>query len=388
MRKKQENAAVVAPTGIAAINCGGRTIHSFFGFRPGITESEIEDTFLTRRPPKVVQKLKTLIIDEISMVRADLLDCVNLYLRYVKLKAKPFGGVRVIMVGDPLQLPPVVKEDEKEALSNLYESEYFYSSKVFNEIKPNLTLIELNEVFRQEDPEFISLLDRIRLGKASLDDLKLLNSKVVDYEELPEHTIILSPYKNRVTDLNMQKLKEIKAKEYEFKAEIWGDIKENQYPAEVNLVVKKGAQVVMLNNDPEKRWVNGSIGTIEEIGKDEDPYIAVRFDEDEYYYVERYRWEVYRYYWDEKEEKIKSEVIGTFEQFPLKPAWALTIHKSQGMTFDRVAIDLDRGTFAPGQFYVALSRARSLNGIYLLSPVFMSDIKVDWKNLKLFEQSY
>lgn len=388
MKQKQENAAVVAPTGIAAINCKGKTIHSFFGFKPGITESEIEELFFDRRPPKVIRKLETLIIDEISMVRADLLDCVDLYLRYVKQRrSMPFGGVRVIFVGDPLQLPPVVKEDEREAFSNLYESEYFYSSKAYKEIEQDLTVVELNEVFRQDDPEFIALLDRIRLGKATLDDLRLLNSKVVDYEELPEHTIILSPYKRRVTALNIEKLKEIKAKQYEFTAEIIGDIPENQYPAEVNLVIKEGAQVVMLNNDPDRRWVNGSIGTVEEIIDDEEPCIVVRLDNGKHCYVQRYCWEVYKYYWDEKEKKIKSKVIGSFEQFPLKPAWALTIHKSQGMTFDKVAIDLDTGTFAPGQLYVALSRARSLKGVYLLSNVFRSDIKIDWRVIQFLNSS-
>jgi len=382
MEKTTENAAVVAPTGIAALNAGGRTIHSFFSFRRGITIEDVEEMAYEKRPPKIIKELETLVIDEISMVRADLMDCIDRYLKLArKREREPFGGVRLILVGDLLQLPPVVTEDEKDFFREVYETEYFYSSNSFKRIEPDLTAIELTEIYRQEDPEFIALLERIRTGKAKKEDLELLNSKIVSWDEIPENTIILSPYKRKVDEINKRKLDELGGKLYEFEAFIEGDVRENMYPADEVLQIKEGAQVVMLNNDKLKRWVNGTIATVEKIYDKSPPVILVRLENGSEAMVERVRWEIYKYRWNQKEKKIESFVVGVFEQFPLKPAWAITIHKSQGMTLKNVAIDLDDGTFAPNQLYVALSRARSLKGIYLLSRVYLSDIKIDWRTI-------
>lgn len=382
MASTKENAAVVAPTGIAALNAGGRTIHSFFCFKPGITLEDVEELSYERRPPRIITKLETLVIDEVSMVRADLLDCIDRYLQLARNRERlPFGGVRLILVGDLLQLPPVVTEEEKSFFGNMYETEYFFSSSSFKRIEPDLTVIELTEIYRQEDPGFIALLDRIRTGRATREDLDFLNSRIVSWDDIPENTIILSPYRKKVDEINKRKLDELSGKLYEFEAFIDGDINESMYPADEILQIKEGAQVVMLNNDKERRWVNGTIATVEKIYDEQPPVISVRLENGLEADIERVKWEIYKYKWDPKENKIQSYVAGVFEQFPLKPAWALTIHKSQGMTLENVAIDLDEGTFAPNQLYVALSRARSLKGIYLLSRVYLSDIKIDWRTI-------
>lgn len=376
----EKNVVVVAPTGKAALNVGGRTIHSFFKFPIGVTvDKVIEESFL-KRPPAIIENLDEIIIDEVSMVRADLLDCIDTYLKiHRNAKNEPFGGVRIIFIGDLLQLPPVVVEDEREVFEKAYGGKFFFASNSFKKIEESVKVFELKTIYRQSDKDFIELLERIRKNMVTIDDLRKLNSRVVSKSDLPEEIIILTTTKKLAEEINKQNMESLKGPEIVLRAYIEGDFPESYFPTDEVLHLKKGAQLLMVNNDPDKRWVNGSIGILEGFRRNPTPVLYVKLVDGEEVEVQRHKWEIYKYVWDEKEKKIKSVPVGIFEQFPVKPAWAITIHKAQGMTLDRVAIDLGTGAFAPGQLYVALSRARSMEGVYLLSPVYKSDVILDWE---------
>ena len=368
---------VLAPTGVAALNIKGQTIHSFFGFKPDITPLKVKRI---EKDDSIYKKLGILVIDEISMVRADLLDCVDKFLRLNgPVSRKPFGGIQVVFVGDLYQLPPVVTSREKAVFAELYKTPYFFSSHAFTTF--DMEFIELEKVYRQHDQRFIELLNTIRNNSIDGTGLSLLNTRYLPEYDTPGSgiSVRLTTTNAMAAGLNAGELAKLKGKLHTFKATMDGKFSDDSLPTSEELMVKAGAQVMLLNNDSLGRWVNGSMGKIEGFKKGEDGglCISVQLADGEGVKVEPYTWEIFNYKLDGRE--IKSEVVGTFTQYPLMLAWAVTIHKSQGKTFERVVIDIGRGTFAHGQMYVALSRCTSLNGIVLKQPIEKKHIWMDWR---------
>ena len=365
--------AILAPTGLAAINVGGQTIHSFFGFPPRLIQSE---DIRRSRNGRLMRKLQLLVIDEVSMVRSDLMWAIDYSLRLNRGRPRePFGGVRLVMFGDLHQLPPVVQEAEVAAyLAENYGGPFFFSMPALRE-GAGTVRIELSHVFRQSDTELITVLNRIRDGDVSEDDLSLLNTRVHPIRTLSEGEpyVILTPTNAAARRINTAYLDSLSGQAMRYEAGVSGDFSESAHPADALLQLKLGAKVMMLRNDPDRRWVNGTIARISRL-TDKQVWIDVGGRE---YEVEQASWEHRRYAFDQAAEKIVESVAGTFKQFPLRLAWALTIHKAQGLTLDKVYIDLGRGTFAHGQTYVALSRCRTLEGIALARKLTPSDIMFD-----------
>lgn len=369
---------VVAPTGVAAINAGGVTMHSFFQlpFGPVLpgrmtkqqskTENEFPGRKFSRQKRDIIRTLDLLVIDEISMVRADVLDGVDEVLRRFRNPKLPFGGVQMVMIGDLQQLPPVVKQDEWEILRKEYSTPYFFGSHAL--ARTNYVTVELQHVYRQSDARFIRILNEVRDQKLSHESVELLNQRYRPgyTDDRNEGYVILTTHNAPAQEINLSKLQKLPGKEYVFKARVEGDFPEQMYPTDARLSLKKGAQVMFLKNDPspEKLYFNGKIGVVEEID-DQSVFVLCEGDLDAIE-VKPAVWENISYSIDEKTKEIQERVLGTFTQYPLKLAWALTIHKSQGLTFDKVIIDA-RAAFAHGQVYVALSRCRSLEGIIFSS---------------------
>ena len=369
---------VLAPTGVAAVNVSGQTIHSFFRFRPDVTADKIKPV----KDP-VYKQLDAIVIDEISMVRSDLLDLVDVFLRKNGLvKGAPFGGIQMIFIGDLYQLPPVLTRNDREVLAKRYESEYFFDADVFGEVE--FELIELEKVYRQTDDFFIGLLNGIRNRSITDEQIGAINARMVTHEgQWPENAIHLTTTNKKARELNERQLSRLKGKTYVFEAGLSGDFDEKSAPAELKLKLKKGAHVMLLNNDSEGRWVNGTMGVLE--GIDEE-YLLVRLPGGEIEPVEQVTWSRFRFIWDDKAKAVRSETTGKFTQYPVKLAWAVTIHKSQGKTFDAIVVDIGGGTFAPGQLYVALSRCRTLDGVYIKTPIKKSHIWLDWRVVRFITQ--
>ncbi len=367
----QKKIAVVAPTGIAAVNVGGQTIHSLLRFPPKFLEKDDVHTAGNNR--LMLEKLDTLVIDEVSMVRADLMDAIDWSLRINRRKMDiPFGGIQMVFMGDLYQLPPVVDSEMGGLFGQRYESPFFFSADVFGSI--DLHYIELSRIFRQTDQEFVGLLNRIRDNDCSASDLGALNQRMVDAQFLPsENTVTLTTTNRGADEINRHRLSQLPEPEFEYEAVMSGKFDESSRPAKTALLLRQGAQVMMLRNDPGKRWVNGSIGRIARLSKTS---ITVSIDGTDYA-IPKERWEKIQYAWDADTEKIEREVIGAFEQYPIKLAWAITIHKSQGQTLTDVVIDMRSGAFAHGQLYVALSRCTSLSGIRLKTRIRPSDVIFD-----------
>lgn len=379
---------ILAPTGIAAINAGGQTLHSFFKlpFHPLLPNDSRYNIRNIRKTlkysgdtTKLLRELELIIIDEISMVRADIIDFIDKVLRiYCRNMRVPFGGKQLLLVGDIFQLEPVIKEDEWRLMQPFYASAYFFSAKVWQEME--LVSIELRKVYRQSDARFIGLLDRIRQNQTTAEDLRAINERLDASPKKGKKegvlAITLATRRDTVDYINDQKLKELEGRSSVFQGVIKGEFPETSLPAPMELEVKPGAQVIFIKNDKEKRWVNGTLGVV--IYIDEGEGIITVVDEDGHEYdVEREVWENMRYTFNEKEQKIEEELLGTFVQLPLRLAWAITVHKSQGLTFRQVKIDFSGGgAFAGGQTYVALSRCTSLEGITLTEPIRQSDIFV------------
>ena len=372
---------VTAPTGVAAINAGGMTLHSFFQLPlglhlPGTSREVHNQRRFSRDKIQLLRTLDLIVIDEISMVRADLLDAVDDVLRRYRDDSRVFGGVQLLMIGDLHQLPPVVKPEDWEQLRPYYETPYFFSSLALQ--KTDLVTIELKQVFRQSDRRFIDLLEKIRNNQIDALALETLNSRyVLGFQpDLEDAYITLTSHNASSYDLNAKRLESLPERLRTFKAKIVGDFPEAAYPTEETLEFKKGAQVMFVRNDvsPEKRYFNGKSGKITRFAGDE---VFVRCkDEREDIAVTPVEWQNIKYSLDEQTKEIKEDVLGTFTQYPLKLAWAITIHKSQGLTFDHVIIDA-RSAFAHGQVYVALSRCRSFEGIVLSSRINPSSVKTD-----------
>lgn len=373
----EKNIAVVAPTGVAAVNIKGETIHSFFGFAPNMTQEKAKQDASRTKKTKIYQGLDILVIDEISMVRADLLDCIDVFLQQVRKKRSPFGGVKVIMVGDLHQLPPVVTSSEQAALNSLYGSPFFFSSHVFEKITNGLfrqlIVIELTTIYRQKDPKFIEILNKIRHNLILEEDLEILNKYSLDSESLDDY-VLLTTINDTADRVNDARLRQIDGPLHVFHAHVIGDFSEKQAPAGMEISLKTGAKVMLLNNDTNDRWINGTIGTLYRVSKDE---VYVKLENGEIEKIEPVTWNAYKTSFNEEKNKIESFEVGSFKQMPLRLAWAITIHKSQGKTFQKVAVDFGRGTFAHGQAYVALSRATSLQGLRLVQPLAKYHIIVD-----------
>ena len=372
---------VLAPTGVAAINAGGSTIHSFFQLplcpylpdvKELVTEYQMPERYrsLRKERQKIIRTLDLLIIDEISMVRADLLDAVDMTLRRYRHNDKPFGGVQLLMIGDAQQLSPVVKESERGYMSQVYPSPYFFHSKALQKL--DYVTIELQKVHRQKDAEFLEILNAVRENRVTESVLRALNSRLHAYEDDGE-TIRLTTHNAQADSFNSMKLEELPGKLRQFEADVNGDFPENTYPADHVLSLKVGAQVMFVRNDPDGAYYNGKIGRVTAINSNAS--VEVECSDGTTVFVGPVEWENLQYGLNEEGE-IMPEVVGTFRQLPLRVAWAITIHKSQGLTFDRVIIDAS-AAFAFGQVYVALSRCRSLEGISLDSPIRASGICSD-----------
>ncbi|MBP1613105.1 MAG: putative helicase protein [Bacteroidetes bacterium] len=377
---------VLAPTGIAAINAGGSTMHSFFKlpFYPllvddpnmSLQRGRIHDFFKYTKPHrKLLEQIELVIIDEISMVRADIIDAIDRILRvYSHNLREPFGGKQILLVGDVFQLEPVVKSDEREIINRFYPTPYFFSAKVFSEI--DLVSIELKKVYRQTDKVFVNVLDHIRTNTAGAADLQLLNTR---YGTSIQHSeedmyITLATRRDNVDFINDKKLTELPGDPIVFHGEITGEFPESSLPTQKDLILKPGAQIIFIKNDYERRWVNGTIGTVS--GIDEEGTIYVITDDGKECDVKKDSWRNIRYKYNEQKRQIEEEELGVFVQYPIRLAWAITIHKSQGLTFSRVVIDFTGGVFAGGQAYVALSRCTSLEGIQLKKQISRADIFV------------
>ena len=389
-----KNTVVVAPTGIAALNAGGVTIHSMFqlpfgGFipdnsAPDFSESAKFETKATLRrhfkmsglKKSVIRNMELLIIDEVSMLRADLLDAMDFMMQTVRKKNNPFGGVQVLFIGDLLQLPPVIRDDEWRILKNYYQGKFFFHSQVVQQNPP--LYIELDKIFRQTDDAFISVLNNLRNNKISNEDIVALNQYVQPNFDLKANKgyITLTTHNTKADAMNTDALDSLEVKEWLYSPEIIGDFPDKIYPVEAQLRLKEGAQIMFVKNDLsfDKKYFNGKMGIIKSLSTKE---ILVHFpEENKTIEVEKYEWQNIRYKVNNTTKEIEEEVLGTFVHYPIKLAWAITVHKSQGLTFDKAALDVSQ-VFLPGQAYVALSRLRSLQGLILLSPLQMNGISND-----------
>lgn len=382
VRYTKKKCIVLAPTGIAAVNAGAMTIHSFFQFGLGpFVQGVIEpksDFRINKSKLELIRHLQLLIIDEVSMVRADLMDHIDVELRRIRRNSKPFGGVQLLMIGDLQQLPPIAHGGEDELLRQYYKTLYFFSSAALKSMK--YSCIELKNVYRQTDGHFIDILNHARDCTLTSQDISDLNARYIPgFSPKPEDGYIRLMTHNRQVDyVNKTELEKLDSKPYTFVAAVTGTFPEESYPTANSLTLKMGAQVMFIKNDPERRFINGTLGEVKSIDKNS---IAVRLAESGMVIdVEPMEWQNIRYQFDEESKEISSKQIGRFKQYPLKAAWAITVHKSQGLTFDKAIIDV-HAAFSPGQAYVALSRCRTLDGLVLSSPVsasvFMRDNAVD-----------
>lgn len=383
----KKKVVVLAPTGVSALNVKGQTIHSFFGFPPSITPEKARRERASQALLEILKNLDVLVIDEVSMVRADLMDCIDEALRNFLKTSEPFAGIQMVFIGDLHQLPPVVAgEEERARFKTEYPSPYFFDAKVFQDT--SFDFLELQKIYRQKDMNFVQLLNKIRTNKISPWDLDALNGRVLADPKAfhnSDHSYITLTTTNKAADeINKLRLARLPSWVEEYPAEYTGEFETRNHPTNAKLELKKGAQVMMLNNDMEGRWVNGSIGQIKKVefnsGAGEDVLHVQLEGEKDIVIVEPYTWELHKYFWDSEKNEMEMDTIGTFRQYPMRLAWAVTIHKSQGKTFDKVVVDIGRGAFTHGQVYVALSRCTSMEGLLLQKPIETRHI---WTNRRI-----
>lgn len=372
-KETKSRCAVLAPTGVAALNVQGETIHGFFRFSPGISVRDARKKGASAADELLYRTLEVLVVDEISMVRADLFDAMDSFLRAARRNNAPFGGLRIVAIGDLYQLPPVVGQEEREEFAKAYDTSFFFGANAFSELiqRREVGVIELERVFRQKDPKFIELLNAVRTRGVQAEHLDLLRSRVVTRRK---DAVVLTSTNRAADDLNATRLDSLPGHPTAYDGYAQGSFGEKDMPAAPRLLLKPGARVMFTANDAEGRYVNGTVGTIEGCFKNR---VAIKTDEGERIDVGMHTWTLFRSVYDNSSRSLAQEKVGSFSQYPLRLAWAVTIHKSQGKTFDHVHVDLGRGAFASGQVYVGLSRARSIDGLTLASPVERRHILVD-----------
>ncbi len=362
----KKNIAVLAYTGVAAVNIQGQTTHSFFKFGPNITEDRVRKLYGERA--ELYRNLDAIVIDEASMIRADFFDCIEKFLRLNgPSPTKAFGGVQIILIGDLYQLPPIVMKSEQEIFKKHYLSQFFFDSKSYDDSQ--FEKIELTHVYRQSDKAFIEILDAVRLCETTSDHIAKINKRFFEKAEAKtsnDFRISLVTTNAMANNINTLKLAQLLKNSKTYHGIINGEIKEKNLPTEQELTLKEGAQIMLLNNDPQKRWINGDLAKVVRL---DESSVRVLFEDNTFDDIGLYKWETIQFVYDEQKKKIESEIIGSFTQIPMRLAWAVTIHKGQGKTFDGATIDFGNGTFASGQAYVALSRCRSLEGLILKSPL-------------------
>lgn len=390
-----KNVVVLAPTGVAAVNIKGQTIHSFFRFRPDITVDTVANIKMWRKSKDLYRNIDTIVIDEVSMVRADLLDCIDEFMRlHGKRSNEPFGGAQMIFIGDLYQLPPVVTDREGSIFKDLYQSPYFFDSKVFRKLfnansykndderfdlaYDSLKIVELDKIYRQKEEDFIELLGAIRKRSITDEQLAVLNQRYIPgFRPKRDDLYIYLTTTNYLADkVNEEQLNTLDSDGYFSDGEISGKFEQKNLPTQFSLQMKVGAQVMLLNNDPAGRWVNGSIGKIVSFSES-DQIVFVELSNGNIFEVTPFKWEMYKFSYNDEVQMIESESVGFFRQYPLRLAWAITIHKSQGKTFSKAIIDIGDGTFSHGQIYVALSRCVTLSGIVLKQPIQRRHILLD-----------
>ncbi len=384
----QKSYVLLAPTGVAAVNIGGQTIHSFFRFGIDTLPSTMDDYSPPSELRKILSSLDLIIVDEISMVRADLLDCIDVAIRKTTGRTEPFGGIQMLFIGDLFQLPPVARAKDREILSKLgYESEYFFDSFVFKNPSFKIKFIEFTKIYRQQDQKFIEILNKIRVNDIDAEDIEFINQRYNITPDPNKFYVYMATTNKIVDQINKKALNDLPGPKHEFHAQITGDFDINDAPTNAILELKEGAQIMLINNERNLKWVNGTLGIVTNITADPDnPYIEVKLETGEIVQVRPYTWEQFTYKFDNKQKSVYQEVVGTFTQFPIKLAWAMTIHKSQGKTFDNIIIDIGKGTFSPGQLYVALSRARSFEGIILKRRISKKHIWADGRIKRFFRK--
>lgn len=377
--KSNKKLIVGAFTGVAALNVGGQTLHSLFNMPTGFID--VSEIRVSNRIATLIRHIDTVVIDEISMVRADMMEAINVLLQQAKGNKLPFGGIQMVMFGDPYQLPPVADKGEHEYFAHNYGGPYFFNAPVWKNAKVNI--LELTHNFRQQNDEtFRDILNAVRKNEVEESILETLNHRCTG--NIPEEGVVTLATRNDIVkDINENKLRQIDSPEFVYKAEISGNLSESYFPTEEFLRLKKGAQVMLLKNDPDDRWVNGTVGVIESLSQSE---IKVTINGGIPYSIPKVSWTKIRYYYNQETRKISEEILSTFTQYPLRLAWAFTIHKSQGKTYNSVIVNMEGGAFAHGQTYVALSRCTSLDGLYLTQPILKEDIQVDPLVVTFMEQ--
>ena len=378
--KSAKRLVVGAFTGVAALNVGAQTLHSLFGLPIGFID--VSKLKVSSKVATLMRHVDTIVIDEVSMVRADMMDAIDVLLRQARGNNIPFGGVQMVMFGDLYQLPPVVADDAlHEYFAHNHGGPYFFNADVWQ--KRKLHTFELTYIFRQQGDEgFKTILNGVRKNRIEDENLEALNERCVS--TIPTEGVITLATRNAVVDqINNNRLIQLNSPEYQYRAEISGNLDKSAFPTEEILRLKKGAQVMLLKNDSEKRWVNGTVGIVEFLSQNE---IKVRINGEIVYSIPKNTWKKIRYYYNQETRKIEEEVLSSFTQFPLRLAWAFTIHKSQGKTYNSVVVNMEGGAFAHGQTYVALSRCTSLAGLYLTQPIERKDIKIDPVVVSFMEQ--
>jgi len=371
-------APVLAPTGVAALNVQGETIHRFFKIPPSVDLQVARMEAENRKKPEIYRQIQAMIIDELSMVRADLLDAMDIFLQIIRHDKRPFGGVRVIGIGDLYQLPPVVTTSDQNEFLQKYKTPYFFSSTAYRRLHAagQIDFTELVKIYRQKDQDFIQLLNAIRNRETNCEQLAKINQRIIQTPP-PEDSIVLTPTNEAADIINQTKLAKLGTPRHTLEGVVEGKFKEKDMATDLALVLKVGARIMCVANDSKSRFVNGSLGWVIGVNETEgEQSVMVQLDDaKEPTIIEQYTWNIHRTKFNRKTGNLEQEPVGSFKQIPLRLAWAVTIHKSQGKTFDKVTLDLGRGAFAAGQIYVALSRCRTLEGLSLIKPITSWQLK-------------